>query len=149
MACIRDQIPVRVMREREVPAGQRVEYDVLGLATPVGWLDGYFIFAGHTPDGQPRTGGTIDDALQATAAEESAQPEADDLPPGASASDDRTRVRRDISRQGQGMFRSALKLAYGGRCAVTGAAARKPTASRSERQALWPRRTPRLIRLYI
>jgi hypothetical protein len=48
MRCIADRVPVGVLRER-APAGRRSQYDVLGLAMPVGWSDGFFYFESLNP----------------------------------------------------------------------------------------------------
>ena len=48
MRCIADQVPVGVLHER-APAGRRSQYDVLGLAMPVRWSDGFFHFESLNP----------------------------------------------------------------------------------------------------
>jgi hypothetical protein len=48
MRCIADRVPVGVLRER-APAGRRTQYDVLGLALPVRWEDGFFHFESLNP----------------------------------------------------------------------------------------------------
>ncbi len=48
MRCIADRVPVGVLRER-APAGRRSQYDVLGLAMPVRWSDGFFYFESLNP----------------------------------------------------------------------------------------------------
>jgi hypothetical protein len=51
LRCIDDGIPVGVLRERVPTPANRDKYDVLGLAVPTGWADGYFTFEGVKPDG--------------------------------------------------------------------------------------------------
>jgi hypothetical protein len=51
MRCLRDQVPVGVLRQRETRPVKPVRYDVMGLAVPVHWEDGYFYFEGYGPDG--------------------------------------------------------------------------------------------------
>jgi hypothetical protein len=52
MQCIADRVPVGVLRER-APAGRRSQYDVLGLAMPVQWEDGFFHFESLNPKAVP------------------------------------------------------------------------------------------------
>lgn len=120
MACLRDTVPVGVLRERRVATGARPEYDVLGLAIPVDWRDGYFIFeSAGGPSSTHRD--TVTDLLRA-AAEEFIEAEAQ-APPGNDY-DARRRVHRHIlARQGQSTFRRDLLTAYASTCAVTGATA--------------------------
>ncbi|MDX6244038.1 MAG: putative restriction endonuclease [Frankiales bacterium] len=96
MRCIEHGVPVGVLRQLQpVKASDPPKYDVLGLATPVGWIDGYFVFAGHGSDGPVRLNETFDDALLAMAARDAEQsaPLADpagELP--TDDADDRRRV---------------------------------------------------------
>jgi hypothetical protein len=117
MRCITDQIPVGVLRER--PAHNRQSrYDVLGLALPVRWSDGYFFLQSLQPPATPVID-AVTDLLEATAASDVnhyAQTE------GAPADDydARLRVYRSIvARRGQAAFRAALLDAYDGKCAIT------------------------------
>ena len=48
MRCIADRVPVGVLCER-APAARRSQYDVLGLAMPVRWSDGFFYFESLNP----------------------------------------------------------------------------------------------------
>jgi hypothetical protein len=118
MRCIADRVPVGVLRERP-PAGRRSQYDVLGLAMPVRWSDGYFFFESLNPRAAPVID-PVSDVLEATARAEVDQEAA----AGRGLDDDydaRLRVYRQIvSRRGQSGFRAALLEAYQGRCAVTG-----------------------------
>jgi putative restriction endonuclease len=119
MHCIADRVPVGVLREL-VPAGRRSQYDVLGLALPVRWSDGYFFFESLDPPAEPVTD-PVSDVLEATAR---AELEQETLPGGEGLDDDydaRLRVYRQIvARRGQPGFRAALLEAYQGRCAITG-----------------------------
>ncbi len=118
MRCIADRVPVGVLREHS-PARRRSQYEVLGLAVPVRWSEGYFFLESLDPPGTPATD-IINDILEATArtdldreASEAAIP-SDDY-------DARLRTYRQIvARQGQSAFRVAIMQAYQGRCAVTG-----------------------------
>lgn len=117
MRCIEDQIPVGVLRER-APARGRSQYDVLGLALPVRWYDGYFLFESTSPGGGLPSGDTLAAVLQAQAEADTAQ---DEQEPPADDYDARLRLYRQITaRHGQAGFRAALLAAYSGRCAVTG-----------------------------
>ena len=68
MQCIADRVPVGVLRE-QAPAGHRSRYDVLGLATPVCWSDGYFYFESLNPRATPAID-PVNDVLEATASSE-------------------------------------------------------------------------------
>ena len=119
MHCIADRVPVGVLREL-ASAGRRSQYDVLGLALPVRWSDGYFFFESLDPPAEPVTD-PVSDVLEATARAELEQ----ETPPGGEGLDDdydaRLRVYRQIvARRGQPGFRAALLEAYQGRCAITG-----------------------------
>jgi hypothetical protein len=77
MRCIADQVPVGVLRER-APAGHRSRYEVLGLATPVQWSDGYFYFESLDPKAVP-TIDPVSDVLEATVRTELGIPEGPNL----------------------------------------------------------------------
>lgn len=118
MHCIAERIPVGVLRER-TSVGHRSQYDVLGLAMPVRWADGYFFFESLNPKAVPVID-PVSDVLEATARAEVDQ-EAASSSPLENAYDARLRVYRQIvARQGQSAFRAALLEAYEGRCAITG-----------------------------
>lgn len=118
MQCIADQIPVGVLRET-APAKQRSQYDVLGLAMPVSWADGFFVLESMNPRPIPEAD-PANDALEATARAEDDQDSSDPEAP-KDDHDARLRVMRQIvARRGQSAFRESLLDAYGGRCAITG-----------------------------
>jgi hypothetical protein len=103
MQCISDQVPVGVLRERPAQS-KHSRYDVLGLALPVRWSDGYFFLQSLNPPATPVID-PVSDILEATAAfdiERLAETEgvpADDY-------DARLRVYRNIvARRGQSSFR--------------------------------------------
>jgi putative restriction endonuclease len=119
MWCIADRVPVGVLRER-APAGRRSQYDVLGLAMPVRWSDGYFFFESLHPKAVPVID-PVSDVLEATARAEVDLKAAADSRALGDDYDARLRVYRQIvSRRGQAGFRAALLEAYQGQCAVTG-----------------------------
>jgi putative restriction endonuclease len=119
MQCIADRVPVGVLRER-APAGRRSQYDVLGLAMPVRWSDGYFFFESLNPRAMPVTD-PVSDILEATALAEADQEAAARGEDPKDDYDARLRVFRQIvARRGQSAFREALLEAYQGRCAITG-----------------------------
>lgn len=108
LACERDEVPVGVIRQ--VKAKPNPRYKVLGLALVRGWKDGYFLLEGlpDTPNGQ-KPGRTGSEDL------------ADDAFEPSNVNDERFRTQASIvQRQGQGQFRSALLLAYGKCCAISG-----------------------------
>lgn len=119
MLCIADGIPVGVLRE-QAPPRHSSRYDVLGLALPVRWEDGFFYFESLNPKAAPVID-PISDVLEAMAHAEVDK----ELAAESGAHDDdydaRRRVYREIvARQGQAGFRAALLEAYGGQCAITG-----------------------------
>ena len=93
MRCIADRIPVGVLRER-APAGRSSQYDVLGLAMPVRWSDGYFFFESLNPRATPVID-PVSDVLEATARAEVDQ-EAVVSSPLEDAYDARLRMYRQI-----------------------------------------------------
>ena len=100
MRCRADRVPVGVLLER-APTGRRSQYEVLGLALPVRWSDGYFFFESLDPPAAPVTD-PVSDVLEATARAELEQ----ETPPGGEGLDDdydaRLRVFRQIvARRGQ------------------------------------------------
>lgn len=115
LACMRDGVPIGVMRQ-SASAG-RVQYEVLGLALVTRWSDGLFTLEGVAPSGGTRSHpgplGEIE-VLSQTAADVPGDPPTDPI-------DGRRRVLASIlARQGQKAFRAALITAYGGKCAITG-----------------------------
>jgi putative restriction endonuclease len=106
MKCMEHKVPVGVLRET-VRVGKQTQYEVLGLATPVNWTDGFFELENAAVDMR-------DLELAARS-----QLDADaDLP----GSDYEARLRsyqQIVRRQGQSAFRDALLVAYQHRCAVT------------------------------
>ena len=117
--CIADRVPVGVLRER-APARHPARYDVLGLALPVRWSDGYFFFESLSPKAVPVID-PVSDVLVATARAEVGEQAANDARGLDDDYDARLRVFRQIvARQGQSGFRAALMEAYEGRCAITG-----------------------------
>ncbi|AOF86568.1 HNH endonuclease family protein [Hydrogenophaga sp. RAC07] len=106
LACMRDRVPVGVMRQ--IKAKPDSLYHVLGVALISEWKDGYFILEG--------------DATQ----EDFGTRQADELPEQvefipSSIEDARQWITRSIvRRQGQGEFRAKVLSAYGNKCAITG-----------------------------
>lgn len=102
MRCIKDQIPVGVLRERE-PVKGRSQCDVLGLAVPVRWYDGYFLFESTGPDGAPSRD-TLSDILEAQAEADAEHDDQTALPP-TDDYDARLRLYKQIvARRGQARF---------------------------------------------
>jgi hypothetical protein len=118
MQCIADQIPVGVLRERQA-YGRHSQYDVLGLALPVRWADGYFFFQSLNPPATP----VIDvatDILEATAAADVDHQSETEGVPGDDYDARLRAIRNIVARRGQASFRAALLDAYQGKCAITG-----------------------------
>jgi len=99
MRNLEDGAPVAVVKQ--VSAKPIARYRVLGLASVLGWKDGYFQLRRYTA-GAP-----------------SEAPKDDALP--VSLADARKRIERAIvARQGSGAFRAAALAAFKGRCALSG-----------------------------
>ena len=119
MQCIAKRVPVGMLRE-QAPPRHHTRYNVLGLALPVRWSDGYFYFESLNPKAVPVVDPVID-VLEATARAEVDQEIAAESEVLDNDYDARRRVYRQIvARQGQAEFRAALLEAYRGRCAITG-----------------------------
>lgn len=100
MQNIRDGVPIGVVRQVKKKPGSR--YRVLGLAKVESWHNGYFRLRRYVAD-------SSDEAINGSAL----------LP--LSLEDARRRIERAIvARQGANTFRTAVMIAFGGRCAVTG-----------------------------
>jgi putative restriction endonuclease len=113
MACIEDEVPVGVLRQIRRD-GNRGQYEVLGLAKPVSWAEGYFRF-----ESMPEAASHDANRLIARAQAEFDKQSAADIPDNDE--DARDRVAREVvARRGQSTFRAALVDAYQGRCAITG-----------------------------
>jgi hypothetical protein len=136
MRCISDRIPIGVLRERKAIGGGS-EYDVLGLAIPVRWYDGYF-FLESLGGEDPRKGDTVTEVLTATAVEQ-VETEASEAPLSYDNFSARLRIHRQIvARRGQSAVRSDLLAAYDGRCAITGCTAEAAL----EVSRIWPGEGP-------
>ena len=113
--CMQDRIPVGVIRKIDARR-HGVQYEVLGLARPVRWYGGYFIFESVNPRATTQVDPLTDVLTRGTEAEQGQ--DTDDVP--ADDYDARQRVQRQITqRRGQADFRAALLRAYGDRCAIT------------------------------
>lgn len=113
--CMQDRIPVGVLRKVD-SRRRNVAYEVLGLARPMRWYDGYFIMESVNPPATTQID-PLTDVLTADAETEQGQSR-DDVP--VDDYDARLRAQRQITvRRGQPGFRAALLRAYGGRCAIT------------------------------
>ncbi len=112
LACMRDRIPVGVIRQIRPKPNPR--YWVQGLALVEEWKDGYFRLEGFGPSGELHLQGSqIAAAGRLITEDETFDP--------SSIEDARRWIRASIvRRQGQGMFRAAVLAAYGGRCAISG-----------------------------
>lgn len=113
MECMRDRVPVAVMRQTKPKPG--VRYHVLGLALVSTWDKGYFFFEGFDREGATHPLGprTEIDVVSADIEDQ------DEIPPNGI--DARKRVLAQvIRRRGQAKFRNALLDAYDRRCCITG-----------------------------
>lgn len=118
MLCLRDSVPIGVMRQTKPKPN--VRYQVLGLALVVGWDGGYFFFEGFGPDGLAGSGGHWSE-IELLSREQEEAASASQVFDALSTIDARERVLAQIvRRRGQREFRAKLLEAYEGRCAITG-----------------------------
>ena len=98
--CIEARIPVGVFIRLDEPNSRSNKYQIVGLALPVSWSNGFFTFEG--PISLP--------SFASTGA----------IGPGDKYEDDRKRVLREIAaRQGQPIFRRLLIDSYQSRCVLS------------------------------
>jgi len=118
MLCLRDSVPIGVMRQtRPKP---NVRYQILGLALVVGWDGGYFFFEGFRLDGFAHSGGSGTEIELLSAEQERSAFESHAFD-AHGVIDARERVLAQIvRRRGQRQFREKLLAAYDRRCAITG-----------------------------
>jgi putative restriction endonuclease len=116
MACIDDRVPVGVFREIG-PKLRQSQYEILGLAMPVRWSDGYFFL-----ESMSVTSARASDATGVLEAEARSEFDAESAAEAPNTDYDARRrtYRQIVARQGQSTFRAALMEAYRGRCAITG-----------------------------
>lgn len=114
-ACIRDGVPVGVLRQVTAAYSKTGLYEVLGLAVPRLWRAGHFYFEGFGPIGasEPELRNFVDLRAASTDSDSASMVELH--------FDRRVRALREVVvRSGQGSFRDGLVDAYSGMCAVTG-----------------------------
>jgi hypothetical protein len=118
MQCMRDRVPVGVMRQ--VRPKPFVRYQVLGLALVSGWDGGYFFLEGFSPAGHAQSRGPQTELELVTSPRAWPATEDSNFDPSTLV-DARARIMGLITRRrGQAAFRHALIRVYEGRCAITG-----------------------------
>ncbi|MBC8139280.1 MAG: HNH endonuclease [Fibrella sp.] len=124
MNCIQDQVPVGVFIQPKGKPGPR--YRILGIALPVRWTNGYFLFEGDSPlplhireTVTPYLTATPDDLTQLLTETEIALNLANVFDPTNLADSREKVVAAILRRRGQPAFRQSLIQAYSGRCAIT------------------------------
>jgi hypothetical protein len=118
MACLRDRVPIGVMRQISPKPNSR--YQILGLAFVSHWEEGYFFLEGiteKTPGPSPGPAAEIE--LLARMYEQRRLIEAPFDPRSTLDARERT-VAQIVQRRGQADFRRELLVAYEGRCAMSG-----------------------------
>lgn len=116
MACLRDQVPVGVMRQ--IAKKPTVRYNILGLANVVDWKDGYFRLEEFQPDASQANVSTAGAMRRAVGTAALVDPGEFNV---ANLEDLRQRTAAQIvRRRGQLQFRRKLLDLYGGRCAISG-----------------------------
>lgn len=113
LACMKDQVPVGVMRQ--VSGKPNVWYRVLGLALVTGYDGGYFFLQGFGSGGEMIPDGSRTEYRVLTSEFQVSEFSPNDIIDG------RKRIMTSIvQRQGQTVFRKQLMEAYEGKCAVSG-----------------------------
>lgn len=99
--CIQEQVPVGVYRKLDEPGGGVRRYEIVGLALPIRWENGFFTLEGPVSLERFASTGAIG--------------------PDVKSDDARRRVLREIAaRQGQPLFRRRLVDVYQSRCVLSG-----------------------------
>lgn len=117
MACMRDGVPVGVMRQ--VSGKPHVQYRVLGVAVVSHWDAGLFFLEGFAPDGHAQPPGPATE-VELLSAEVTKAEALDTFDPKGIIDGRRRTIASIVRRRGQAAFRDALLKAYEGRCAITG-----------------------------
>ncbi len=118
MACMRDQVPVGVLRQ--VSAKPNVKYRVLGLALVSRWEAGYFFLEGFSLTGKLHELGPAAE-VESLAGNRVAEAIAAGAFDPAGIVEGRSRaIGAIVIRRGQPEFRRRLLEAYGGVCAISG-----------------------------
>jgi len=118
IACIKDMVPVGVMRQ--ISKKQVSRYQILGVGVVLGHYDGYFLIEGFAATGLARGLESPED-LAALVDEQTKGIEVAEMFSPHSIIDAREKTLASIvRRRGQPEFRHKLLEAYGGRCAITG-----------------------------
>jgi hypothetical protein len=118
MACLRDRVPIGVIRQTSPKPNSR--YQILGLAFVSNWEDGYFFLEGITAaTPAPSTGPAAEIELLARMYEQRRLVEAPFDPRNTLDARERT-VAQIVQRRGQADFRRELLVAYEGKCAISG-----------------------------
>lgn len=118
MACLRDKVPIGVLRQTQ--AKPTVRYRVLGLALVSGWDAGYFFLEGFSPAGTANLSGPGSELELFVRKEERLSAEARAFEPSGILDSRERTVAQIVRRRGQPEFRRKLLAAYGNRCAITG-----------------------------
>jgi putative restriction endonuclease len=118
MACMRNRVPVGVMRQTSPKPNTR--YKILGLAFVAQWDAGYFFLEGITPTTPPPTPGPEAEInMLARMYEQRRLVQAPFDPKNTIDARERT-VAQIVQRRGQAAFRRELLIAYEGKCAISG-----------------------------
>lgn len=118
MACIRDQVPIGVMRQTR--GKPNVRYHVLGIAMVQEWTGGYFILEGVSPIGKAQLSTTAVRCDAAARLEAQAAYRSRQFDPKNEADARERTIASIVRRRGQPAFREALVKAYSSRCVMTG-----------------------------
>jgi putative restriction endonuclease len=118
LACLRDGVPVGVMRQTS--AKPRVRYRILGLAFVSSWDSGYFVLEGCNAAGVSHAG-SVGGPLADRLAHVQRVADAEGVFDPNDVEDARERdLASIVRRRGQARFRAKLLQVYSGRCAITG-----------------------------
>ena len=118
MECMKDKVPVGVMRQAS--AAPHPRYEVLGLALVAGWEEGYFFLEGFAPDGHAHGLGPAAEVEALAASQEQSETAAGTFSPNSILDGRERAIASVVRRRGQPEFRRKLIQLYEGRCAVSG-----------------------------
>lgn len=118
LECLRDSVPVGVMRQ--VSRKPHVRYQILGLASVADWDGGYFFLEGFSASGIARERGPAGEIESFSREQLQLLVQHGDFDPESIIDGRRRIIAQIVRRQGQPSFRQKLLEVYEHRCAVSG-----------------------------
>lgn len=122
MQNIKDKVPVGVWIQTQPKGRNRAKYKI-GIALPIAWVHGFFIFVGPSETGDiPENIDSSEELFTRILKEnqEEIVDSSDFFDPKSVIDERKKSLRAIVQRQGQSSFRKKLLHAYGNKCPVTG-----------------------------